>query len=390
MHEVVGTEAARHGGAGVTESEGAAPGLQARAAGSGDPDGGAAVRPERPAHPGFGIGPAVRRPRTVAAGVLGVGHHVPERVVTNRDLESRLDTTDEWIRTRTGIRERRVAAPDEAVSDLALPAAREALRQAGLHPQELDLILVATVTPDHAFPSTACVLQHGLGAQRAAAMDISAACTGFLYGVAAAEAMIRAGAARYVLVVGAETLSKILNWEDRSTAILLGDGAGAVVLGPAPVGFGVLSTHLGADGSGGPLVCLPAGGSRMPATADTVAGALHTFQQNGREVYKFATQIMGDAAEEALARAGRTPAEVALLVPHQANYRIIEAAARRFDFPMERVWVNIDRYGNTGAATIPIALSEATAAGRLHRGDLVLAVAFGGGLTWGAAVMRWL
>lgn len=344
----------------------------------------------RPVRPGFGVGPAVQRPRVTAAGVLGVGHHVPERVVANRELEIRLDTTDEWIRTRTGIRERRVAAPDEAVSDLALPASIQALHQAGLHPEELDLILVATVTPDHAFPSSACVLQHRLGATRAAAMDISAACTGFLYGVAAAEAMIRAGAVRYALIVGAETLSKILNWEDRSTAILLGDGAGAVVLGPAPDGFGVLATYLGADGSGGPLVCLPAGGSRMPTSADTVAGGLHSFQQNGREVYKFATQIMGDAAEEVLIRAGRTPAEVALLVPHQANLRIIEAAARRFEFPMDRVWVNIDRYGNTGAASIPIALSEAAAAGRLNRGDLALAVAFGGGLTWGAAVLRWL
>jgi 3-oxoacyl-[acyl-carrier-protein] synthase-3 len=337
---------------------------------------------------GFGLG--VGRPRPAAAGILGVGHHLPARVLTNRELEQSLDTTDEWIRTRTGIRERRIAAPEEATSDLALPAARQALAQAGVPAEELDLILVATVTPDHAFPATACLLQERLGARRAAAMDLSAACTGFLYGLATAEALIRAGSARYVLLLGAETLSRIVNWRDRTTAILLGDGAGAAVLGPAPEGFGVLATCLGADGGGGPLVCMPAGGSRMPTTPETLASGLNAFQQNGREVYRFATQIMGDAAEEALRRAGCTPADVALLVPHQANYRIIEAAARRFDFPMERVWVNIDRYGNTSSASIPIGLSEAVAAGRLRRGDIVLAVAFGGGLTWGAAVLRWL
>lgn len=339
---------------------------------------------------GFGWGPVTGRSGAPAAGVLGVGHHLPERVVTNADLERMVDTSDEWIRTRTGIRARRQAAPEEATSDLALPAARQALERAGLAGGDLDLILVATVTPDHAFPSTACVLQDALQARRAAAMDISAACTGFLYGLAAAEALIRAGAVRHALVVGAEVLSRILNWRDRSTAILLGDGAGAAVLGPAPRGFGVLSTCLGADGAGGPLVRMPAGGSRMPTTPETLAAGLNAFQQNGREVYRFATQIMGDAAEEALRRAGLTPADVSLLVPHQANYRIIESAARRFGFPMERVWVNIDRYGNTSSASIPIGLSEAVGAGRLQRGDVVLTVAFGGGLTWGAAVLRWL
>lgn len=345
---------------------------------------GAAAAPR----PGFGV--RTGWTGAAAAGILGVGHHLPERVLTNLELTQTLDTSDEWIRTRTGIRERRLAAPEQATSDLALPAARQALERAGIRGEDLDLILVGTVTPDHAFPSTACVLQEALSAKRAAAMDISAACTGFLYGVATAEAMIRAGAARYVLVVGAEVLSKILNWQDRSTAILLGDGAGAAVLGPAPAGFGVLSTHLGADGAGGPLVCMPAGGSRLPTTPETLATGQNAFQQNGREVYRFATQIMGDAAEEALVRAGLAPEDVSLLVPHQANYRIIEAAARRFGFPMERVWVNIDRYGNTSSASIPIGLSEAMAAGRLHRGDVVLAVAFGGGLTWGAAVLRWL
>lgn len=357
------------------------------------PEGGIAVVADGTAVPsrqgGFGLASARRGP-VAAAGILGAGHYLPARVLTNAELEGRLDTTDEWIRSRTGIRERRVAEPDQATSDLALPAAERALVQAGLDGAELDLILVATVTPDHAFPSTACILQHRLGAVHAAAMDLSAACTGFLYGVATAEALIRAGAARYVLVVGAETLSKILNWQDRSTAILLGDGAGAVVLGPAPAGSGVLATYLGADGAGGPLVCMPAGGSRLPTTPQTLAEGLNTFRQNGREVYRFATQVMGDAAEEALRRAGLAPADVALLVPHQANYRIIEAAARRFDFPLERVWINIDRYGNTSSASIPIGLSEAVAAGRLHPGDVVLAVAFGAGLTWGAVVLRWM
>ncbi len=329
-------------------------------------------------------------PPAAAAGILGTGHYLPERVVTNAELEQRLDTTDEWIRTRTGIRERRIAAPGQATSDLALPAARAALERAGIAPTDLDLILVATVTPDHAFPSTACLLQDRLGAAQAAAADVGAACTGFLYGVSMAEALIRAGAVRYALVVGAEVLSKILNWDDRSTAILLGDGAGAVVLGPVEEGFGIRSTYLGADGSKGPLVSLPAGGSRRPTSPETLAAGLNAFQQNGREVYKFATQIMGDAADVALSRAGLTPADVTLLVPHQANYRIIEAAARRFAFPMERVWVNIDRYGNTSAASIPIGLSEAVQAGRLQRDAVVLAVAFGSGLTWGAITLRWV
>ena len=339
--------------------------------------------------PGFGWGVLPARPPVAAVGVLGVGHHVPEREVSNADLEAVMDTSDEWIRTRTGIRTRRQARADEATSDLALPAARLALQRAGLSGSDLDLIVVGTVTPDHAFPSTACVLQDALGARRAAALDISAACTGFLYGLSLAEAAIRAGSAGYALVLGAEVLSRILNWRDRSTAVLLGDGAGAAVLGPVPSGYGVLSTCLGADGAGGPLVRMPAGGSRLPTTPQTLADGLNAFQQNGREVYRFATQIMGDVAEEALRRAGLTAADVQLLVPHQANYRIIEAAARRFGFPMDRVWVNIDRFGNTSSASIPIGLSEAVSAGRLGHGDVVLTVAFGGGLTWGAAVLRW-
>lgn len=310
-------------------------------------------------------------------------------MVTNADLEVRLDTTDEWIRTRTGIRERRAARPDQATSDFAIPAARRALESAGLDPDDVDLVMCCTATPDHLFPATACLIQDALGCKHAAAFDLSAACSGFIYGLATANAFIAAGTYRTVLVVGAETLTKILDWTDRSSAVLLGDGAGAAVLQAAEPGYGILSTYLGADGAGGTLVQQPAGGSRQPATADTVAARLHTFRQNGREVYRFATQIMGDAAERALQLADLDPAAVDWLVPHQANYRIIESAARRFAFPMDKVWVNIDRYGNMSTACIPVALSEASEQGKLRRGQTVLAVAFGAGLTWGAVTMRW-
>lgn len=336
--------------------------------------------------------------------VRGVGAGLPGKIVTNHDLERTLDTTDEWIRTRTGIRERRIASPDEATSDFALEAAREALAEAGWTTLDLDLIVVATATPDNLFPSTACTVQAALGASRAACLDVSAACSGFIYGLSTAAAQMRMGVARRALVIGAETLSKIVNWRDRSTAVLLGDGAGAVALervegaassgesggsqgGGAP--SGILSIYLGADGTGGDLLKLPAGGSRMPATLETVEKGLHFATMNGREVFRFAVQIMGDAAEEALARAGLSFGDVDLYVPHQANLRIIEASSKRFGLPMERVWVNIDRYGNTSAASIPIALYEAERAGRLEAGDVALLVAFGGGLTWGAAVVRW-
>ena len=323
------------------------------------------------------------------AAITGIGRCLPGQVVTNADLEARLDTTDEWIRTRTGIRERRVARPDEATSDFAIPAARQALASAGVAPEDVDLVLCCTATPDHLFPATACLIQDALGCRRAAAFDLAAACSGFIYGVSTANAFIASGIYRTVLVCGAETLTKILDWTDRSSAVLLGDGAGAAVLQAAEPGYGILSAYLGADGSGGALVQQPAGGSRRPATAETVAERLHTFRQNGREVYRFATQIMGDAADRALELAGLEPAAIDWLVPHQANYRIIESAARRFGFPMERVWVNIDRYGNMSTAGIPVALSEAWEQGRLQRGQTVLAVAFGAGLTWGALTMRW-
>jgi len=324
------------------------------------------------------------------ATITGVGSCVPERVVTNFDLEKMVDTTDEWIRTRTGIRERRVAAEDQATSDLAVVAARRALEEARLDPADLDLIIVATVTPDMPFPATACIVQDRLGASRAAALDLETACSGFVYALATGAQFIETGLYNNVLVIGAETLSKIVDWTDRRTCVLLGDGAGAVVLQPALAeDQGLLSFHLGADGGGADLLKQPAGGSRLPASEETVRSRLHYVHMNGREVFKFAVKVMGEAAQAALEKCGLGFADVDYYIPHQANYRIIEASARRFGLPMERVYVNIDRYGNTSAASIPVALDEAVDQGRIRPGDLVLLVAFGGGLTWGAAVCRW-
>lgn len=324
------------------------------------------------------------------ATIAGVGSCVPDRVITNADLEKMVDTTDEWIRTRTGIRERRVVAGDQATSDLAVEAARRALAEARLDPADLDLIIVATVTPDMPFPATACIVQNRLGATRAAALDLETACSGFVYGLATGAQFIESGLYNNVLVIGAETLSKIVDWTDRRTCVLLGDGAGAAVLQPAAEpDQGLLAFHLGADGGGADLLKQPAGGSRMPASEETVRSGLHYVYMNGREVFKFAVKVMGEAAQAALDKCGLSFADVDYYIPHQANYRIIESSARRFGLPMERVFVNIDRYGNTSSASIPVALDEALTEGRIRPGDLVLLVAFGGGLTWGAAVCRW-
>jgi 3-oxoacyl-[acyl-carrier-protein] synthase-3 len=324
-----------------------------------------------------------------AVGILGLGVAIPDRVVPNSYFEGILDTSDEWIRTRTGIRERRFVEPGTATSDLAIRAARAALADAGLAGGEVDLIVVATTTPDHAFPPTACLVQHALGAP-AAAFDLSAACSGWLYGVRLAESAIRAGGVRHALVIGAEVLSSIINWKDRGTAVLIGDGAGAAVLGAAPGGRGIRSFVWGADGSGFDLIIQPSGGSRLPATAETVEQGLTKFAMKGREVYRWAVSHVGEVAEEALRLAGRTAADVDLFVPHQANHRILTAAAERLDFPLDRVWINIDRYGNISNACIPVALYEAREAGRLRPGDTLLTVAFGGGLTWAGAVMDWV
>lgn len=324
-----------------------------------------------------------------SVGILGLGCYVPETIMTNKRLEEMMDTSDEWIIDRTGIRERRVALAEQATSDLAVEAAKRALDDAKVLPNEIDLIIVATVTPDMPFPSVACIVQDRLKAEKAAAFDITAVCSGFVYGLSIGNAFIQAGIYQKVLVIGAETLSKITDWSDRNTAILFGDGAGAAVLGETTKGNGILGIHLGADGSGGDLLKVPAGGSRQPASSETIVGRQHYISMNGNEVFKFAVKVMGEAATKALENAKLSPADIAYLVPHQANIRIIQSAAKRLRLPLERVIVNVDRYGNTSAASIPLALEEGVASGKIKNGDVVVLVGFGGGLTWGAVVLRW-
>lgn len=321
--------------------------------------------------------------------IAGLGRYVPRRVLTNADLERMVDTTDEWITVRTGIKERRVAAPEEATSDLAVEAAQEALEQAGVDAADLDLILVGTASPDMIFPATACLVQERLGAKRAGAVDISAACSSFVYALGLAHAQVVAGLAERVLVVGADTLSRITNWKDRATCVLFGDSAGAAVVVPSDGQRGMLSFWLGADGAGGSLLSLPAGGSRLPASYETVERAQHTIHMNGPEVFKFASRIIPRAIEEACQRAGVSVDEVDLFIPHQANVRIIQAAAERLGQPLEKFYVNVHKYGNTSSASVPVALYEAVDEGRVRPGDLVVLVAFGGGLTWGACALRW-
>lgn len=323
----------------------------------------------------------------ISVGILGTGKYVPERRLTNRDLEQMVDTNDEWIVTRTGIRERRIADAAQATSDLAYEASVQALAAAGLTADQIDLIIVATITPDMFFPSTACLLQDRLGAKQAAAFDLSAACSGFIYGLATASGFIQSGLYRRILVVGAETLSRITDYTDRNTCILFGDGAGAVVVGEVPEGRGFRSFVLGADGSGGELLRICGGGSRMPPDAQTVADKRHYLEMNGRDVFKFAVRVMGSAAEEALAKAGLGKQDIDLLVPHQANIRIVQAALERLGLSEDKAMVNLDRYGNVSAASIPLALAEAVEEGRAKEGDRLVLVGFGGGLTWGSTVL---
>ncbi|HEX2035951.1 MAG TPA: beta-ketoacyl-ACP synthase III [Chloroflexota bacterium] len=324
------------------------------------------------------------------AHIVGWGKALPERVLTNADLEEKMDTSDEWIRTRTGIRERRIAGPQESTFTLALDAGRRALEIGGLAPQELDLVIVCTFSPEFGgMPSTASLVQDALGAVKAGAFDLNAACSGFIYGLAMAQAMITAGLHDSVLVIGAETMSRLLDWSDRSTCVLFGDGAGAVLLRASDQPGGMLSCALGSDGSGAELLYIPAGGSRRPPSAQTVRDEMHFIRMNGREVYKFAVTAAPRAAKEAIARAGLTVSEINLFIPHQANTRIILSAAATLGLPPERVFINVDRYGNTSAASIPLALCEAVEARRLAPGDNVLLTGFGGGLTWGAAVLQW-
>ncbi|HSC49315.1 MAG TPA: beta-ketoacyl-ACP synthase III [Gaiellaceae bacterium] len=323
-----------------------------------------------------------------AISITGLGCRVPERVMTNDELSTLMDTSDAWIRERTGIRERRIAAPDEALSDLCLPACQDALEQAGLEAREIDLIIVATVTPDMAFPSTGAILADLLGAPDAGAYDLSAGCTGFMYAVAQGYGMLAGGLAKKALVVGGDVLSRILDWSDRSTAVLFGDGAGAVVLERVPAG-GFLGFELGADGSGGPQLYVPAGGSRSPATAETVAEHMHFVKMNGREVFKFATRVLVSSAQAVLAECGRSIEDVDVYVPHQANVRIIEHARQKLGIPEEKTVIDVDRYGNTSSGSIPLALADAAADGRLRPGELVLMTGMGAGLTWGSALIEW-
>jgi 3-oxoacyl-[acyl-carrier-protein] synthase-3 len=320
--------------------------------------------------------------------ITGIGSYAPQRVMTNDELAQIVDTSDEWIIERTGIRERRVAAPEEALSDLALPSARSALEQAGLEPSAVDLIIVATVTPDMLFPSTGAILADQLGAKDAAAYDLSAGCTGFVYALVQAHGMVASGLVDNALVVGGDVLSKIVDWEDRSTCVLFGDGAGAVVLERVSEG-GFLGFELGADGSGGPQLYMPAGGSRAPASAETVAERQHFAKMNGREVFKFATRVLVDSAEKVLDECGVPVEEVDVYVPHQANVRIIDHARKKLGIPEERTVVNVDRFGNTSSGSIPLALGDAESDGRLKEGEMVLMTGMGAGLTWGSALIEW-
>ena len=324
----------------------------------------------------------------LAVGLTGLGLYAPERVLTNADLETMVETSDEWIVTRTGIRERRIAAPEQAASDLALPAARQALEQAGVDAEELDLVIVATATPDMLFPATAAIVADALGAKRAAAYDLLAGCTGFVYALSQAYGQVATGLSKTALIIGSEVLSKITNWQDRSTCILFGDGAGAAVIQPIEAG-GIAGLELGADGSGGPDLCVPAGGSREPLSPNVLEKDLQFIRMNGAEVFRFATRVMVSSAEELLRVCGATIDDVDLYVPHQANKRIVDHVVKNLGLDPEKVLMNIDRYGNTSSASIPICLAEAQADGRLEEGTRVLMSAVGAGLTWGSVYLTW-
>ncbi len=327
--------------------------------------------------------------RLRGAAIVGTGMCVPDRVLTNFDLERMVDTSDEWIRERTGIRERRIVGDGEASSDLAVVAARRALEVAGVEPEEVDHLMVATTTPDRFLPSCACTVQERLGASRAAAYDVFAACTGFIYGLGLGKSLIASGQCHTVLLIGVETLSRIVDYTDRNTCVLFGDGAGAAVMRPCAPHEGVLSVHMQSDGALGELLDVPAGGSRLPASCETVRARQHFIRMRGKELFKVAVRAMSDSTQASLAHAGLAAAEIKLLIPHQANLRIIDAVRERLQLPPDRVVVNIDRYGNTSSASIPISLDEVVREGRLQRGDVVGFMAFGGGVTWGASVARW-
>ena len=321
--------------------------------------------------------------------IVSTGRFLPERVLTNADLEKMVDTNDEWIRQRTGIRERRIAGPEMGCADMGAEAARIAMCRAGVQPGEVDLVIVATATPDRLLPSTACDLQALIGTTNAAAYDISAACSGFLYALEIAEGHIAAGRGEIALVISTEKMSSIVDWTDRATCVLFGDGSGAAVVRKAQNGRGLLSSYIRSDGTLAELLWRPGGGNKMPFDIAVLDEKSHLVKMAGSEVFKAAVRSMADAADQALIRAGLTSNDIALLIPHQANIRIIEATAKYAGIPMDKVYVNVDRYGNMSSATVPIALDEAIEQGRVKPGDNVLMVAFGAGFTWGSAVVRW-
>ena len=321
-------------------------------------------------------------------GILGLGYYLPEKVLTNQDLEKVVETSDEWIRSRTGISQRRIAAETENTSDLAVKAAAAALANAGLKATDLDMIIVATMTPDMPCPATACLVQAKLGAPQAAAADVAAACSGFVYGLVIGKQFVASGTYKHILVVGAEILSRVIDWTDRSTCVLFGDGAGAAILGPTTQGQ-ILSTYLGSDGTKAELLKVPAGGVAQPASHQSVDVRGHYLKMNGSEVFKHAVRGMSEACLKAIEMAGIQPGEIACVIPHQANIRIIEAVVERAGMPLEKVYLNVNRYGNMSAASTIVAFCEAVRDGRVKKGDYALLVAFGAGLTWGSCVVKW-
>ena len=325
----------------------------------------------------------------IQAGILGVGSYVPERILTNKELEKTVDTSDEWITSRSGIKERRIADPGYSTSDLAVRASRKALEHAGVKPEELDLIILATCSKDMIIPAGACIVQDQLGAVNAGAFDLEAGCTGFVYSLTIASQFIATGAMKRILVVGSEVLSKLINWEDRNTCVLFGDGAGAVVVGPVAPGEGLLASKLSAEGAGWVHLSIPAGGAKMPTTPETVEQKLHYVHMAGKDVFRYAVRVMEEEALQIVEKAGLKLSDIDLFIPHQANLRIIEHAAKKLKLPMEKVIVNLDRYGNTSTASIPLGLDEAVRSGRVKAGDNIVMVAFGAGLTSGAVVLKW-
>lgn len=324
-----------------------------------------------------------------SVGISGVGSFVPEKILTNQKLSQMVDTSNEWIVERTGIHERRIVEGHISTSDLGTEAAKRALEDANLKPEDIDLIIVATITPDHLFPSTACIIQNNLGAVNASAFDINAACTGFIYGVVTGAGFIKSGNYKRVLVIGSETLSKIIDWEDRNTCVLFGDGAGACILERCDEEYGILAYELGADGKNRDVLIQPAGGSRIPITMENIERKLHTLKMDGKEVFKFAVRTMEKSTLSVLGKANMNIDELDFLVPHQANIRIIDAARKKLNLSMKKIFVNLNKYGNMSSASVPVALDEAIKEKKIKKGDKVLLIAFGAGLTWGSIILKW-